>query len=926
MLVTCSTLNTFSASISVSSTRFCQCQSLYPNNFFLQNKPHTTLNFSHKVRIIKCTASANQKEQQQQDLNNNGSKKKKKKKKGDDETEKDEEKKGINPVGFLTRLGISHKQLAYFLRERYKSLKDLKDELFKRNLMLKDIAYGFELMGSHRHPEHRMDFMEWAPGARYCSLIGDFNGWSPTENSAREGHFGHDDYGYWFIILEDKLKDGVQPEQLYFQQYNYVDDYDKGDSGDASIEEIFKKANDDYWEPGEDTFVNRRFEVPAKLYEQLFGPNGPQTQEELEEIPFPDAETRYNEWKQPHKNDPPSNLPPCTVIDEGKEYDIYNIKSDPVWLEKIRAKKPPLPYWFETRKGRQAWLKKYTPAIPHGSKYRVYFNTPSGPLERVPAWATYVQPDTNGNEAFAIHWEPPPEHAYKWKNKHPKVPKSLRIYECHVGISGSEPKISSFTDFTEKVLPHVKGAGYNAIQLIGIVEHKDYFTVGYRVTNLYAVSSRYGTPDDFKRLVDEAHGLGLLVFLDIVHSYSAADEMVGLSLFDGSNDCYFHTGKRGHHKYWGTRMFKYGDQEVLQYLLSNLNWWVEEYHIDGFQFHSLSSMMYTHNGFASFTGNLEDYCNQHVDKDAFLYLILANELLHTLHPDIITIAEDATFYPGLCEPTSQGGLGFDYYVNLSAPEMWTSFLKNIPDHEWSMSKIVSALMGNRQYADKMLIYAENHNQCISGGQSFAEILFGEINEHTPGSTESLLRGCSLHKMIRMITFTIGGRAYLNFMGNEFGHPKRVEFPMPSNNFSYSLAHRSWYLLSNEVHHNLFSFDKDLMNLDENNRLLSRGLPHIHHVNDTTMVISYIRGPLLFVFNFHPTEAYERYSVGVEEAGEYQIILNTDEKKYGGQGLVDAQQHLQRTISRKADGLQNCLELPLPSRTAQVYKLTRILRI
>ncbi|KAJ6775964.1 protein 14-ALPHA-GLUCAN-BRANCHING ENZYME [Salix koriyanagi] len=422
------------------------------------------MNFPNKVRTTKCTASTNQ--QQQQDLNSNdGKKKKKKKKKGDDETEEDEEKKGINPVGFLTRHGISHKQFAFFLRERHKSLKDLKDELFKRNLMLKDIAYGFELMGLHRHPEHRMDFMEWAPGARYCSLIGDFNGWSPTDNSAREGHFGHDDYGYWFIILEDKLKDG---------QYNYVDDYDKGDSGDASIEEIFKKANDDYWEPGEDTFVNRRFEVPA---------------------------------------------------------------NDPVWLEKIRAKKPPLPYWFETRKGRQAWLEKYAPAIPHGSKYRVYFNTPSGPLERVPAWATYVQPDTNGNEASAIHWEPPPEHAYKWKNKHPKVPKSLRIYECHVGISGSEPKISSFTDFTEK------GAGYNAIQLIGVVEHKDYFTVGYRVTNLYAVSSRYGTPDDFKRLVDEAHGLGLLVLLDIVHSYSAADEMVGLSLFDGSNDCYFHTGK-----------------------------------------------------------------------------------------------------------------------------------------------------------------------------------------------------------------------------------------------------------------------------------------------------------------------------------------------------------------------------------------------
>ncbi|XP_056163933.1 1,4-alpha-glucan-branching enzyme 3, chloroplastic/amyloplastic isoform X2 [Syzygium oleosum] len=829
--------------------------------------------------------------------------------------------RGIDPAGFLTKLGVSHKGFAQFLRERHKALKDLKDEIFNRHLNLKEMASGFEILGMHRHVEHRVDYMEWAPGARYCALVGDFNGWSPTENCAREGHFGHDDYGYWFIILEDKLREGEEPDELYFQQYNYVDDYDKGDSG-LTIEEIFKKANDEYWEPGEDRFVKNRFELPAKLYEQLFGPNGPQSIQELGQIP--DAETRYRAFKEEHKDDPPGSRPPFDVIDNGKTYDIYNIAGDPVSYENFKAKKPPIAYWLETRKGRKAWLKKYTPGIPHGSKYRVYFNTPSGPLERVPAWATYVQPE--GKQAFAVHWEPPPECAYKWKNPSPKVPVSLRIYECHVGISGSEAKVSSFNEFTEKVLPHIKDAGYNAIQLIGVVEHKDYYTVGYRVTNFYAVSSRFGTPDDFKCLVDEAHGLGLLVFLDIVHSYSAADEMVGLSLFDGSNDCYFHTGKRGQHKYWGTRMFRYGDPDVLHFLLSNLNWWVVEYHVDGFHFHSLSSMMYTHNGFASFTGDFEEYCNQYVDRDALMYLILANEILHALHPNIVTIAEDATSYPGLCEPTSQGGLGFDYHVNLAVSEMWLSLLENTPDHEWNMSKIVSTLIGNRHYADKMLIYAENHNQSISGGQSFAEILFGKIRQHSSGSKDLLLRGCSLHKMIRLITFTICGHAFLNFMGNEFGHPERVEFPMPSNNFSYSLASRRWDLLGNGVYQNLFSFDKDMMKLDENERVLSRGFPNIHHVNDSSMVISFIRGPLLFIFNFHPTASYERYVVGVEEAGEYQAILNTDEKDYGGQGLIEESQYLQRTISRRADGLRNCLEVPVPSRTAQVYKLKRILRI
>ncbi|KAI8557559.1 hypothetical protein RHMOL_Rhmol04G0020000 [Rhododendron molle] len=834
-------------------------------------------NFNSQQKIAftrakwRCSASdqPQQKPSQQQQQRESQPKKKK---------TQTEVEKGIDPVGFLTKLDISHKPFAQFLRERYKSLKDLKDEIFKRYMNLRDIASGFELLGMHRHVQHRVDFMEWAPGARYCSVVGDFNGWSPTENSAREGHFGHDDYGYWFIILEDKLRDGEEPDELFFQQYNYVDDYDKGDSG-VTAEELFKKANDDYWEPGEDRYVKSRFEIAAKLYEQIFGPNGPQTEEELEEIP--DAETRYKAWKEQHKDDPPSNLPRYDVIDDGKEYDIYKIVNDPVSRAKFRAKKPPLPYWLETRKGRKAWLKKYMPAIPHGSKYRVYFNTSDGPLERVPAWAPYVVPDADGNQAFAVHWEPPPEYTYKWKHKHPEVPKSLRIYECHVGISGLEPKIASFNDFTEKVLPYVKEAGYNVIQLIGLVEHKDYFTIGYRVTNLYAVSSRYGTPDDFKRLVDEAHGLGLLVFLDIVHSYSAADEMVGLSLFDGSNDCFFHTGKRGHHKFWGTRMFKYGDVDVLHFLLSNLNWWVVEYHIDGLQFHSLASMIYTHNGFASLSGDMEEYCNQYVDKDALMYLILANEILHALHPKIITIAEDATLYPGLCEPTSQGGLGFDYFVNLSASEMWSSLLGNVPDCDWNMSKIVSTLIGNKHSADKMLLYAENHNQSISGGCSFGEILLGEPREHASDRKASILRGSSLHKMIRLISFTIGGHAYLNFMGNEFGHPK------------------------------------DMMNVDEKERILSRGLPNIHHVNDTTMVISYLRGPLLFIFNFHPTTSYERYSVGVEEAGEYQVILNSDEKRYGGQALIEQDQYIRKTVSKRMDGLRNCLEVPLPNRSAQL---------
>jgi 1,4-alpha-glucan branching enzyme len=277
-----------------------------------------------------------------------------------------------------------------------------------------------------------------------------------------------------------------------------------------------------------------------------------------------------------------------------------------VWAKRVEEKEFPEKYWEHFVKGRKAWEEKYRPGVPHGGRYRVYLHTPEGPLERVPAWASYVLPDTGGNEVSAVFWDLPKEQQYIWKFNQPSKPQTLRIYECHVGISGENPEITSFNHFTDKVLPRVKKAGYNIVQLIGIQEHAEYSSVGYKVTNFFAISSRFGTPEDFKRLVDTAHGLGLMVTMDIVHSHAASNEGNGLASFDGANDCYFYPGKRGHHKRWGTRMFKYGEYEVLRFLLSNLKWWVKEYRIDGFHFHSVTSMLYTHNGFTPFTNGIEE--------------------------------------------------------------------------------------------------------------------------------------------------------------------------------------------------------------------------------------------------------------------------------------------------------------------------------
>eukprot|EP00249_Psilotum_nudum_P012295 c23704_g1_i1 orf=313-3174(-) len=825
--------------------------------------------------------------------------------------------RGVNPVGFLNELDPSIKTFAQFLRERYKALKDLRGTISKCDGTLSDLASMYMYMGFHRHPRHGIEFMEWAPGAYFCSLVGDFNNWSHRQNCADEGYFGRDDFGYWSIFVEDRLNEDEEEDEHY-QEYNYAQDYDCGDEN-PDTEALLKKMEDEYWEPGEDEFLDDPKDMADKLYETVFG-NG----DIRDHANIPNAKERYESWRACHKEE--WNLPPIDVIDDGYNQNQLKFVDDPVWREMVSNKKTPLQYWEALQRGRKAWTKKYTPAIPHGSRLRVYFQTPEGPLERIPAWATYILPDPDGKGASAIYWEPPPDEVHQWQNKSSKRPKTLRIYECHVGISGSESRISTFNEFTKKVLPYVKRAGYNAIQLMGVQEHCDYSSAGYKVTGMFAVSSRFGNPEDFKRLVDTAHGMGLLVLLDIVHSYAAPDELTGLASFDGANDCFFHTGKRGHHKYWGTRMFKYGDYEVVRFLLSNLKWWVEEYHVDGFNFHSLASMLYTHNGFAEFTGENDLYCNQYVDREAQLYLILANEMLHQLNQNIITIAEDSTYYPGLCEPINQGGLGFDFFVNMTAAEMWSQMVDSVPYEQWSMSQIVKSLTKNMQNMHKMLVYAENHSQSMAGGKSLAEAFLCKAVANGNPYAKLDITSMALLKMIKLITLSMGGSAYLNFLGNEFGHPERVEFPQSTNQFSFSYACRQWFLLDDKgPHSQLANFDQELMKLEENQGIMDKQSATLLHVDDFTKIIVFSRGQLVFAFNFHPVESHASFKIKVDEAGEYELVLDTDQKGFGGLGCLDVSSHIIRSIADRCDNSKNLL-LTLPYQSAQVYKLARLLTV
>lgn len=424
-------------------------------------------------------------------------------------------------------------------------------------------------------------------------------------------------------------------------------------------------------------------------------------------------------------------------------------------------------------------------AIPHGSKVKISMLLSSGErVERVPAWIKRVTQDLSKSTTYdAIFWQP--ETQYQWKHSAPKERKEdLRIYEAHVGISSPDAKICSYKEFTKNVLPRIKDLGYNCIQLMAIMEHAYYASFGYQVTSFFAASSRFGTPEELKELIDTAHGMGLIVLLDLVHSHASKNVLDGLNQFDGTDHLYFHEGGKGRHDLWDSRLFNYSSYEVLRFLLSNVRFWLEEYKFDGFRFDGVTSMLYVHHGMAyGFTGNYHEYFSYLTDIESVGYLMLANYITHKLYPNAITIAEDVSGMPTLCRPVEEGGVGFDYRLAMAIPDMWIKVLKEQKDEDWDISGIAYTLT-NRRWQEKTIAYAESHDQALVGDKTLAfwlmdKEMYDFMSDVTP-MTPIIERGVSLHKLIRALTYGLGGEGYLNFEGNEFGHPEWLDFPREGN--------------------------------------------------------------------------------------------------------------------------------------------------
>ena len=559
----------------------------------------------------------------------------------------------------------------------------------------------------------------------------------------------------------------------------------------------------------------------------------------------------------------------------------------------------------------------YAARLTHDSKVKVHVKSSIGPMDRLPAYIKRVTRDPETNNFSGHYWQP--AQPYAWRHPVPRPRGGLRVYEAHIGMAVEEERVGTYSDFTADVLPRIAKAGYNAVQLMAIQEHPYYASFGYHVSNFFAASSRFGTPRDLQELIDEAHRLGLLVLLDIVHSHSVKNIHDGLNTFDGTDHQYFHSGGRGEHPNWDSLLFDYGKIEVLRFLLSNVRFWLDEYHFDGFRFDGVTSMMYLHHGNKAFA-SYDDYLIHDLDVDAIAYLQLANQVAHQVNPRVITIAEDVSGMVGLARPLAEGGLGFDYRLAMGLPDYWIKVLKHERDEDWSMGGMYGTLT-NRRYGEKHVAYAESHDQALVGDKTLAFWLM-DADMYWHMNLESrnpvIDRGIALHKMIRLVTFALGGEAYLNFIGNEFGHPEWVDFPREGNNWSHKYARRQWSLVDNGLlrYQHLAAFDRAMLGVDEKFGVLEN--PYYEQVNIDEMqkVLIFRRGHLFFVFNFNANHSFEGYRFGVIDRCHYEVVLNTDDVEFGGHGLVQPKQVY--PLQDKASHGRDCsIQVYVPARSAQV---------
>ena len=626
-----------------------------------------------------------------------------------------------------------------------------------------------------------------------------------------------------------------------------------------------------------------------------------------------------------------------SIVEFASSHEYYGIQVDPIrkgwtyreWAPHAQAlyligdfngwNRTSHPLRKNTRGDWEVFLPEtqYQKIFVHGSKLKVrVIGADDSDLDRIPAYIHRVVQDEETKDFAGQLWFP--EYPFEWTDQKFLVKKSASmplIYECHVGMAQEKEEVGTYLEFEKNILPRIHAAGYTAIQLMAVMEHPYYGSFGYHVSNFFAPSSRFGTPEELKSLINAAHRMGIAVIMDLVHSHAVKNTNEGLNEFDGTEDGYFHAGERGYHVGWDSKLFNYGKWEVQQFLLSSIRYWMEEFHFDGFRFDGATSMLYHHHGLVTFD-SADRYFDAGVDEEALTYFQLANTLIHDLNPDALSIAEEVSGMPGLSRQIEEGGIGFDFRLAMGIPDFWIRALKHKTDEEWDLFELWHELT-NRPAKEKSIAYAESHDQALVGDKSLAFWLMDKEMYFSMSVLDQNLvidRGIALHKLIRLLTLTLGGEGYLNFIGNEFGHPEWVDFPREGNDWSYQYARRQWSLVDDPLlrYGQLAAWDKAMIQLVTQHQLLSSGPAQQLYLEPTKKVLAYTRGNLIFAFSLHPSDSYEGFAIPVPSAGHYQVVLHSDAPEFGGFDRIDS------SLSYSTNENQELL-LYLPSRVGMVLR-------
>ena len=565
---------------------------------------------------------------------------------------------------------------------------------------------------------------------------------------------------------------------------------------------------------------------------------------------------------------------------------------------------------------------EYKDRLVHGSQLKMLVHGSDGEwLERLPSYIQRVVENPETHNFNGQLWSP--ENPFDWSGDNFNISKtsSLLIYECHIGMAQEEAKVGTYSEFSRNILPRIKEDGYNAIQLMAIAEHPYYGSFGYHVSNFFAASSRFGTPEELKELIKTAHSMGIAVIMDIVHSHYVKNINEGLNRLDGT-DIYSPAGDAGNHPHWDSKLFDYGKDKVQHFLLSNLKFWLEEFHFDGFRFDGVTSMIYHHHGYTEFD-DPDKFFDRSVNRDGLLYLTLANTLVHELRKQAVTIAEDVSGMPGMCFPVTDGGVGFDYRLGMAGADFWIKLLKNVPDEEWDIWEMWN-MMTNRLPEVKTVAYCESHDQALVGDKTIAfRLMDSEMYTNMNRANQSVVidRGMALHKMIRLFTISLGGQAYLNFMGNEFGHPEWIDFPREGNGWSYDYARRQWSLAENGFLRYSFlgDFDKAMIALVKKYRILEKGYAWNLQMDEANKTIVFNHGDVVFVFNWSPSNSVPDYAIQVPHPGRYKMLLTTDDRKFGGPDRINAKGRWFSYPHAAADGsIKHYMQIYNVNRCATVF--------